>query len=268
MVIVNVNNQQQVLPLANTYSPFASVLTTKVQSVSKNSLVVVRGEEFLEPSQYHFFRLVSTSKRDKVFGHIQLEVKTDSISIYYMKSDKEKYKNVGVALHEIAVRFSYHKKFEGRVDLFSIYEACGFHFKYGFRFNAEEQPMVCTSILVKFTREKVLEYSEICEKYLECVPNEEKEKLSIEIREHKAFDHMLRASTKELEREPVNLDEILSYGRHVLWNANRLLDAFYNHPSKNSKASSCNPSNKRFEYEGYMSLTDQSREAWLKVVQS
>lgn len=259
---------------------FRTELATTIEVIHKEAnqrmFIPVVGEEFGSAQDTHFFKLFSPLKPKKELGQILLEIKSRTISIFYMYSEnfyrsntnpraQKKYENVGKALHEIAVRFSYHSGKNGHVELLPIFDVCGFHFKAGFRFENPE-PMVNPNILKLFSIALLRSYNVECDAYLHMKQNEAKSNLADRIKGNAIYESIEEEAAQELGKPPSDIDEVLEFGRHVLWDANDLMDRFYNKPTSNSKAQICNPANKRFEFEGKMILTDKVREYWQKVI--
>lgn len=83
---------------------------------------------------------IKISGKEGCFGSITMHVADVSQSIFidYMEAG-EKEKNIGRALHEFAVRFSFIQGYEGRVTLFALGKSDLFHINCGFRF---ETPLI------------------------------------------------------------------------------------------------------------------------------
>ncbi len=257
-----------------TLPQYNTKLTTEVIVVNKNKekqrVLSVEGREFAVADNMHFFRVSPSSKPEKHLGQIILEIKEKAISVFFMYADnsfhrdfdsnvKKKYLNVGRALHELAVRYSFFSHKEGHVELSSINDVCGFHFRIGFRFTQPE-PMVNPNIVRLFPISLVNEFNTTCESYLQ-MTGESKAEAAEVIKGNAIYQIVCNAAFQELKRDPKDVDEALEYGIYVLWSVNSLLERFYSGMNY-CKAKICNPPNQRFEFEGAMSLSEKAIQEW------
>lgn len=86
------------------------------------------GMDSLSPVSYDVY------VRQTKVGSIELTEKKKGLYIEQMDSfKKDKYKGVGTAMHQLAVETSLLQGLKGKVSLYSLREAVGFHYKCGFR---------------------------------------------------------------------------------------------------------------------------------------
>lgn len=297
--ITNANSPLQVLdPLTNA-PPIVQVATTalsEAQTVQKPDVLnfsfitevkkldpttkewkkieifLSNGREQISETIHHFFIWVKT---DSEFpkGEIKLKEKEDErqikvIEVDWMKTNNQKtIKGLGRALHEFAIRFSFFKGCEGRVRLYSDDDACGFHFKCGYRWaNGFKHHFDVT--LCHFNQQVVIEYCNLCEQYRTAkasgLPFDELEK---GIQKHRYFKTTVETAKKELKRDPKDISEVLDYGLYFFWDTNVLLDKFYHHPEQNLKSRYCNPKDKIFYIQGQMFLSEEERIKWKTIIE-
>lgn len=72
--------------------------------------------------------------RNKKVGSTELDLEKDHVWVRYMEAPgNDRYKLIGTNLHQIAVEHSLAKGLMGKVALYSLSDAVGFHYKSGFR---------------------------------------------------------------------------------------------------------------------------------------
>lgn len=256
-------------PIVNDPKDFTKwSLVTKVTTPNNTEGIAVKVCQIGTNPWYKCFVLVAVDGTK--LGEIRLREDKDSICAARMYSEyesKPNYKNIGRALHEIAIRYSFAHGYKGHVDLDAVDKSDGFHFKCGFRYRAPQH--YGYDQFLKFGPEGLKKYSDICEKYRAAKaagqPTDELEK---EVVNHEGYKDIVAKAEKTLKRKPVDVSEALDYGLHLFWNANQRLDKFYNHREQNVKHEECNPKDAKFDFQGQMYLPDDEIAKWKKIIKS
>lgn len=131
----------------------SNVLTTKVIEKSSKKEIPVKftGKLKIENSlEVWTFKLVSASESSKIeFGELTCYTKSDNSNIPFLyiadmtnkffdyEPSRCRYKHVGAAILEGAVRFSAYKNLQGSPQLYTVNDTAFFYFKSGYRFIEE-----------------------------------------------------------------------------------------------------------------------------------
>lgn len=245
----------------------------KVKTCRENSKVLKEVEVTIVPygncSGSLFFDLISKSD-GHVLGQIRLREIGNAIEIEQMDTYKTyPSENVGKAMHEFAIRYSFLHGFEGCVELDATNQSDGFHFKCGYRYKKPQH--IGYSQFLKFCEKygeaqapvKMKEFSNICEHYQQTSESS----LEKEIVNHFAYHDLQEGAEKELGRKAYNLHEAIDYGIYLFWDANTILERFYSDDKPNCKSQFCHPVNKRFSFGGTMILVESERIKWKRIIE-
>ncbi len=200
------------------------------------------------------------------FGYILLNVREKAVYIVDMKaseSEGKTHKNVGNALHELAIRYSFEQNRDGNVEFISAWASDGFHFKFGYRYKnpSNSHPMY------NQTKEKADELCRLCEDYLaQKRSGNDVASLAQKIVEHPYYMYIKKQAKEELRKDPTDVFEAINYGLHIYWDLHKIYDRFYFHPQENIKSKFCNPVSGRFKNDGAMYLPESERKKWRELI--
>lgn len=209
-------------------------------------------------------------------GVIYLDIKKDSIplvkdggyvTINYMRNDNSHFKNVGKALHEFAIRYSFDKGCEGRVKLISAYGADGFHYKCGFQYFGN------TTHFFDYGKK----YEKHIDDYIDAGQDQEKRDIAISnIYKEKVLFSLLKANAEvKLGKEITDNNSIISKGLFV--KLHELLERSYYGSKETQYVSGYSEETNEFlrynqksifDRGGIMVLCDTVRLQWKKIIES
>ena len=162
------------------------------------------------------------------------------------------YKNIGSALHELAIRQSFERGLNGRVKLQAAYGSDPFHYKSGYRY---------IEYAFDFFGRKAVSFSDMCEKYFRAakaerngeVMTEDAANLLAQIEAHPLYES---EDGIRCYREMLGLDDVYSIMEYLM-DKNMSMERFLN------------GTNKIFHREGgMMSLCEEVRLKWQTIIEA
>lgn len=183
----------------------------------------------------------------------------DHVYIKYMTAfENKKYYHIGTALHELAIRcsFQYLKKdFQGSVRLRADKGADEFHFRNGFEYDHDPIDLILPR-----------KYDTLIDLHTEYMKAKNRQEDVTPILEKIASDRdypkLEELAGKQLFKKPVTVEEAIKFG--VYRNRNEFLRRLYFENGVRCKILSL--SRPRFTVGGAMTLSDEARSLWKKII--